>query len=89
MLFRSDIAIGFGLQKGGSETAWSGVQSEIINNMALNKTNIGKYLTLKNFILLKADRRELDFEEVHDDVEKQLNMFIQTLKQFEEMILDI
>lgn len=85
---KPDIAIGFGLQKGGSETAWSGVQSEIINNMALNKTNIGKYLTLKNFILLKADRRELDFEEVRDDVEKQLNMFIQALKQFEEIILE-
>lgn len=84
---KPDIAIGFGLQKGGNEIVWSGVQTDIINNIAPNKTNSGKYLTLKNFTLLKADRRELDFEEVRNDVEKQLDLFIQTLKRFEERIL--
>ncbi len=83
---KSDIAIGFGLQKGGRETEWSGVQREIINRMAPNKINSGKYLTLKNFVLLKADRRELDFEEAREDIDRQLNLFIQSLKQFESQL---
>ena len=80
---KPDIAIGFGLQKGGRETEWSGVQREIINRMAPNKINSGKYLTLKNYVLLKADRRELDFEEVREDIDRQLNSFIQSLKLLE------
>lgn len=84
---KPDIAIGFGLQKGGKETEWSGVQREIINRMAPNKINSGKYLTLKNFVLLKAARRELDFEEVREDIDRQLNSFIQSLKQFESRFM--
>lgn len=83
---KPDIAISYGLQKGGRETSWSGVQCEIINKMAPNKINSGKYVTLKNFVLLKADRRELDFEEVREDVDRQLNLFIQILKQFENQL---
>ena len=83
---KPDIAIGYGLQKGSRQTEWSGVQREIITRMAPNKINSGKYLTLKNFVLLKADRRELDFEEVREDIDRQLNSFIQSLKQFESQL---
>ena len=83
---KPDIAIGYGLQKGGRETAWSGVQQVILNKIMPSKLKSGRFASIANFVLLKADRRELDFEEVREDVDRQLNSFIQSLKQFENQL---
>lgn len=83
---KPDITVGYGLQKNGSETEWSNVQHEIIDGLAQSKANSGKYVTLKNFVLLKADRREQSFDEVRDDVERQLALFIEAFQKFEKTI---
>lgn len=50
-----DIAIGFGLQKGNIETKWSGVQQAILNKIMPSKLKSGRFASLTNFVLLKAD----------------------------------
>lgn len=83
---KPDITVGYGLQKNGREAEWSNVQHEIIDGLAQSKANSGKYVTLKNFVLLKADRREQSFDEVRDDVERQLALFIEAFQKFEKTI---
>lgn len=50
-----DIAIGFGLQKGNIETEWSGMQQAILNKIMPSKLKSGRFASLTNFVLLKAD----------------------------------
>ena len=84
---KPDIAINFGLQKGNKELDWSSVQRSILQKFMPSKEAAGKYATLKNYVLLNSKRRELDFDEVREDVERQINLFLGALEEFEKGLL--
>ncbi len=84
---KPDIAINFGLQKGNKELDWSNVQHLILQKLMPSKEVAGKYATLKNCVLLNSERRELDFDEVREDVERQINLFLGALEEFEKALL--
>ena len=81
-----DISIGYGFQK-RTESEWSEVQRKILGKVKPSRLGSERFATITNFTILNGDRRELDFEEVREDVERQLEVFIKNLKQFEEAII--
>lgn len=88
--YSETIVLGISLQKESNEK-WNTAEKLIINNFAPNKTNLNNIITLKNYaiILVSANERDTDLENLKSQLDIKLNEFYTKLLDFEAKLSDL
>ena len=85
--YSETVAVGISLQK-NKNNDWSPAQKLIIENFAPNKITSDKYISLNGIssVLVSANEREVEFEEIKQPVEEKLKAFGTKVKDFEALL---
>ena len=88
--YSETVVLGISLQKDSNEI-WHTAETLIIDNFSPNKTNLNNFITLKNYavILISANERDTDLENLKSQLDIKLNEFYTKLLVFEAKLSDL
>ena len=88
--YSETVVLGISLQKESNEI-WHTAETLIIDNFSPNKTNLNNFITLKNYavILISANERDTDLENLKSQLDIKLNEFYTKLLVFEAKLSDL
>lgn len=88
--YSETVVLGISLQKESNEI-WHTAETLIIDNFSPNKTNLNNFITLKNYavILISANERDTDLENLKSQLDIKLNEFYTKLLDFEAKLSDL
>lgn len=85
--YTETVAGGISLEKNSEE--WSNAQLKLKNAFAPDREFTSKYFSFRDYavVLLSVKDRELEFEKIKEDLDKQLSEFANKIKEFEEKLI--